>query len=186
MQKKEKISIAVRTGGHQYSGFSSTSKNNIQLDLSEAFKCFNYDIKNNLLKVGVSYSLLDFDKKMEKYGLFLPHGICGYLYVGGHVQTGGYGLWINSFSIMSDNIYSFEIIKADSQKEIVTKKSNPDLYFAILGCNPGCYGILTNITFIPFHDKNYPYSCGLYAITLYNKDIFNKLIKFVVNMEKKS
>ena len=36
--KSQKIAVAIRTGGHQYCGASSTSAPNIQLDLKRTFR----------------------------------------------------------------------------------------------------------------------------------------------------
>ena len=84
--------IAVRTGGHQYSGHSSTSGENIQVDVSRTFanesEDFIYEESSNLLKVGVSFSLLKMNTLMAARGMFVPTGICSHVHLGGHVQTG--------------------------------------------------------------------------------------------------
>ena len=60
---EKKLGIAVRTGGHQYCGYSSTSGTNIQLDLSDTFQSldedFQYFREANLIRLGVSFALTE-------------------------------------------------------------------------------------------------------------------------------
>src|SRR5690606_36648880 len=93
------IAIAVRTGGHAYTGTSSTTSNNIQLDLSEAYNDWDYDAKTGLLRVGISHSLQELNTKLREKGLFMPTGQCYDVHVGGHAQTGGYGQLSRSFGL---------------------------------------------------------------------------------------
>ena len=86
--KETNIGIAVRTGGHQYSGASSTSGDNIQLDLSDTFNDFTYDADRNLVHAGISFSLLEMNNRLRERGLFVPHGQCLHVHLGGHVQSG--------------------------------------------------------------------------------------------------
>ena len=82
--KKNRVGVAVRTGGHQYSGkflvnflfqenlfrlslsgASSTSGENILVDLSDTFQDpeadFQYVEETNMLRVGISFSLKEVD-----------------------------------------------------------------------------------------------------------------------------
>ena len=80
------MGIAVRTGGHQYSGASSTSGNNIQLDLSDTFQSvsrdFRYNHETKLLRAGVSFSLLEFNSLLRNRQMFIPHGQCANVHMG--------------------------------------------------------------------------------------------------------
>ena len=110
------VGIAVRTGGHQYMGQSSTSGKNIQLDLSDTFGNdavdFIYIENLNLLRVGVSYSLVEFTHLCIGLKIFVPVGICGGVHLGGHVQTGGEGALVRSFGLLGDYVEGFEIVLA--------------------------------------------------------------------------
>jgi hypothetical protein len=156
------IGVAVRTGGHAYSGTSSTTSNNIQLDLSGAYNEWDYDAQTGLLRLGISYSLLEFNTKLKEAGLFMPTGQCYNVHVGGHAQTGGYGQLARAFGLFGDQVVSFEIFLADGTKKTVAVDSavqaDKDLFFAVLGGGPGNYGIVTHITIRPGKDADHKYS----------------------------
>ena len=87
---KHDFGIAVRSGGHQYSGQSSTRGDNILIDTSDAFEDFKYpsDEDKDLALVGVSLSLDQMNRELREKDLFVPHGQCLHVHLGGHVQTG--------------------------------------------------------------------------------------------------
>nr|CAG8601303.1 4944_t:CDS:2 [Entrophospora candida] len=117
-----KLKIAIRTGGHQYCGASSTGRTNIQLDLSNTYKKFEWNDDKTILEVGISYSLDDFAKKLKNEGRFLPSGQCEYVGLGGHVQTGGYGQLARGFGLLIDYVTDIRIISYDETELKYTAK----------------------------------------------------------------
>ena len=104
------------------------------MDLSATFKDpgkdFQYNEKTNLLKIGISFSLkeviiliirtcnnlnnfMQYYTKMAERKMFTPGGICSNVHLGGHVQTGGYGMLIRSFGLLGDHVEGFDIVLAD-------------------------------------------------------------------------
>jgi FAD/FMN-containing dehydrogenase len=79
--KEKGVAVAIKTGGHQYSGASSTSAPNIQLDLEDSFKgpddraIFRKDDKA-YARTSVSWSLGEFNAWLTENKLFVPHGQC--------------------------------------------------------------------------------------------------------------
>jgi FAD/FMN-containing dehydrogenase len=55
--RQHKVAVAVRTGGHQYSGASSTCGPNLQLDLSRTYRDIAW-LDDRTLEVGISISLI--------------------------------------------------------------------------------------------------------------------------------
>lgn len=184
--------IAIRTGGHAYSGTSSTDSSNIQLDLSNAYKDWSYEAQSGLLRVGLSFSLLEFNTKLQEAGLFMPTGQCYNVHVGGHVQTGGYGQLCRAFGLFSDQIVSFEVLLADCTKRTVCVDSelpaDKDLVFAFLGGGPGNYGIMTHVTIRPLKDSDHQYSRAFKKVIPYDPkfehNVLAQLFKLVQEWEK--
>lgn len=185
--KARKIAVAIRTGGHQYSGASSTGGSNIQLDLSETFRgpddraIFENDGRS-FVRTSVSWNLGEFNAWLGQHQVFVPHGQCTHVHLGGHVQTGGYGQLGRSFGLLGDHVISLEIIDDEGNSKEVTKTSDPDLFWALLGGSPGNLGVLTHFTLEVHHDSDYDGSRGLKAIFLYNRETLKRLLDILVEM----
>jgi hypothetical protein len=186
--KKNNVAIAVRTGGHQYSGASSAGGDNIQLDLSRTYLEYEWHDDTSLLRIGISWGLTELATKMSMAGLFVPHGVCGDVHLGGHMQTGGWGMRQRGFGLLGDHVQSFEIITADGNKRTVQRNAqtpdDKDLFYAVLGGSPGNFGVLTHVTLRVHRDSDHPDSRALYAVYLYSKPVLAAVSSVVAEMSE--
>lgn len=187
--RENKLSIAVRSGGHHYWGHSSTSGNNIQLDMS-GFTQFSYDSIRGMVTCGVGVQLGDLAKKLAQLGMFVPHGQCARVCVGGHVQSGGFSPHIGrSFGLFHDQVEEFRIITADSKVRNVTKpraddpdEFNDELWYAVLGSSPGSFGVLVYVIFKPFLDCNHSNSRAQTYYMTYTKEAYTEVLSFITEL----
>jgi len=187
--KAQKIAVAVRTGGHQYCGASSTLAPNIQLDLRSSFqspddrKLFtSQDGKTTYARTSVSWSLGDFNAWMGKNGVFVPHGQCVNVHLGGHVQTGGYGQLGRSFGLLGDHVVSIEYVDHSGAFKEATRSSDPEMFHAFLGGSPGNIGVITHFTIEVHRDKDYVGSRGLKALYWYEPKTLQRLLTLLATM----
>ena len=185
--RAENKAIAIRSGGHQYSGASSTGPSNIQLDLRSTFRSPN-DLAyfengpKSYVRASVSHSLGEFNAYLGSHHVFVPHGQCVEVHVGGHVQTGGYGQLGRSFGLLGDHVTSLEIIDYDGQEKEITKSQDPELFFAWLGGSPGNLGVLTHFTIEVHRDSDYVGSMGIRILHLYDTTQLKKLFTQLAEM----
>ena len=155
---------------------------------------FEWNNATGLLRVGVSFALIDFNARLSALGLFVPHGQCSHVRLGGHFQTGGYGQLARSFGLFGDHVVGFEIIMADGVRRTVMRDSpetaaadgsavsDRDLFFAVLGGSPGNFGVITHLHLRPLRDKDYPSSRGLKILLHYSRDVVEKLLVLLSEM----
>lgn len=185
--KSQNVAVAIRTGGHQYSGASSTSSPNIQLDLKMTFRgpddrtIIETD-EMTLVRTSVSWSLGEFNAYLTKHKVFVPHGQCTEVHLGGHVQTGGYGQLARSFGLLGDHVLSLEIVNHEGESIEITKTTDPELFYAFLGGSPGNLGVLTHFTIEVHRDSDYQGSRGLKALYWYNPTTLKRLLDILVEM----
>src|SRR5207237_3938654 len=68
------------------------------------------------------------------------------------------------FGLFGDHVLSLEIVDHDGNSKEVTKATNPELFYAILGGSPGNFGVLTHFTIEVHRDSDYNGSRGLKEI----------------------
>jgi FAD binding domain len=186
--KSQKIAVAIRTGGHQYSGASSTKAPNIQLDLKKTFRNEDdrrfYETADGkaFVRTSVSWSLGAFNEYLKKNAVFVPHGQCINVHLGGHVQTGGYGQLGRSFGLFGDHVISLEVVDHEGTFKEVTRKSDPELFHAILGGSPGNLCVITHFTLSVHRDKDYKGSRGVKSIYWYKRQTLENLLDILVEM----
>ena len=190
--------ISVMSGGHQYSGACSTHGNGIQLNLKSTYKGPQDlvilpplpppDSNRPLVYASVSQSLGDFNTFLRNNHFFVPHGQCTDVRLGGHAQTGGYGQLARAFGLLGDHIWGIRMINYDGEIQEVTKASDAELFYAILGGSPGNFGVITHYTIEAHRDVDHdfpesgPRPHGLKGIWLYNRTVLELLLNEVAAM----
>lgn len=180
--------IAIRSGGHQYSGASSTGPNGIQLDLNPTFRRPKLDLQllpdhendKVYIRSSVSWTLSEFYDFLLDNGVFVPTGQCATVCLGGHVQTGGYGMLARSFGLLGDYIVELEIVDHNGDVVKVDKATHPDLFYGFLGGSPGNMGVLTHFKVEVQEDRKHENSKGLWKAFLYREDTLKSLLDILV------
>ncbi|WYZ40939.1 hypothetical protein EsH8_IV_001280 [Colletotrichum jinshuiense] len=197
--RNNNVAVAVKSGGHQYSGASSTGGKNIQIDLTNTYKDLMVLRPKDpiagdraLVYVGVSNHIMDFNAYLKHNKLFVPTGQCAYVSVGGHGQTGGYGQLGRSFGLFGDHIKTIRLVCQDGIIRDVTRASDPELFYAILGGSPGNFGIITHYIVEVYRSKSYVGSVvgpnnfkgphGIKALWIYSREVLTKLLTTVAKM----
>ena len=117
----------------------------------------------------------------------MPYAQCAYVRLGGHGQTGGYGQLGRSFGLLGDHIWGIRMIDSDGKIQEVTKASNKELFYAILGVSPGNFGIITHYTIQVYRDADHNFPGGLgphgfKGVWLYNEKVVKLLLNEVAAM----
>lgn len=190
--RENQLSVVIRTGGNAYNGSSSCAGDAIQLDLREAYRDWAYCEASGTVRLGVSFSLKEVYERLRRiettpgHALFIPCGQCFAVNVGGHAQTGGYGMLSRAFGLFSDHIVSAEIITADGETRIIApdarENEDRELFRAVFGGGPGCFGIVTHLTIRPLRDEDYLDSRSYRVIIPYAKGQDRWLMKALLEL----
>lgn len=179
--KSTGLALVPRSGGHQYSGLSSGGKDTLVLamDFFSEIDPSTIDGKPHMT-IGVGTVLDHISTALADAHVFCPHGQCPTVAMGGHAQSGGYGLIIRGFGLLQDYIHSFRIVLADGTYPTIVRPNsgpdvqpvhpdNDDIFFAVLGGGPGSWGVLTHVTTEVITDAERPGSGGVQGFMSCNK-----------------
>jgi len=159
--------VSVRSGGHSYLGTSScdSSKSQcLQIDVTglNHMELLLPNDNQHQVRVGPGNRLKEVAQFLHEHGQFLPTGECPGVALGGHMQTGGFGLFTRHFGPFVNRVEQFRIVLADGQvHEIVTpipnqtSSHNDDVFYAVLGGASGSWGVVTDMVLNTIRDEDY-------------------------------
>ncbi|KAI6767713.1 hypothetical protein HG530_005722 [Fusarium avenaceum] len=182
---KNKVSIAIKSGGHQYSGASSCGGNNVQLDLSNTYKDMRIIDKPTIP--------VPDDRVLVFAGGSVPMCVS--------VVTARPEVMANSVAasaLLGDHITDIRMINNEGEVLHVNKDNHPDLFYAVRGGSPGNFGVVTHYHIMAYKAKSYmgientiqtpkgPQKFqgprGIKAFWLYNEKTLKNLLDIVAAM----
>ncbi|KAK3174047.1 hypothetical protein OEA41_001291 [Lepraria neglecta] len=87
-----------------------------------------------------------------------------------------------SFGLFGDHVLLLEIVDHEGNFKEITKATDPELFYAILGGSPGNLGVLTHFTIEVHRDSDYQGSRGLKALYWYDPTTLKRLLDSLVDM----
>ncbi|XP_004505014.1 berberine bridge enzyme-like 17 [Cicer arietinum] len=141
--KSNNIQIRIRSGGHDYEGYSYVS--DVPFIILDMFLIngINIDKHNKVAWVESGATLGKLYYTIGKTSNFFgfPAGVCFSLGIGGHFSGGGYGNLMRKFGLSVDNIVDAKIV--DVNGNILDRKAmGEDLFWAITGGGGASFGVI--------------------------------------------
>ncbi|MFE3441746.1 FAD-binding oxidoreductase [Nocardia sp. NPDC059180] len=142
--KNHDLEIAVRGGGHAFSG-SSVVDDGLMINLS-GMNHVAVDPEAERAKVGGGATMADMDAGTQAHGMAVPGGVISHTGVGGLTLGGGMGWLTHSFGLAIDNLVGAQVVLADGSIERASEKENSDLFWALRG-GGGNFGVVTEFEY---------------------------------------
>lgn len=138
--RSNRLSFAIRSGGHSYEGFSQSS--DVVIDL-RGLNGIAIDKTAGTVTVGSGLSLYQIYQALAAKGLALQAGSCPTVGISGHLTGGGHGFLARSHGLTCDSLQQVTIIDAQARTLQASSTSEGDLYWACRGGGGGSFGIAT-------------------------------------------
>ncbi|WP_042445725.1 FAD-binding oxidoreductase [Azospirillum sp. B510] len=142
--KEQAMPFAVRSGGHNYAGFSTTPGLLIDMTLMAGAEPVTGSDGLVTVQGGTLNSLVY--KQMERLGRTITHGRCDSVGAAGFLLGGGIGFNMRKFGMASDLLRATELVTADGSHVKADGNTESALYWACRGGAGGNFGINTSFT----------------------------------------
>ncbi|KAG8906564.1 hypothetical protein FRB99_006678, partial [Tulasnella sp. 403] len=127
---QNKLSIGVRSGGHNTSISSSSDGLLIDLRLMRGVKV---DKTNMVVRIQGGATIDDIDTGCAAQGVSTVGGDCSTVGIGGFATGGGINYQQGMHGLAVDNVVEATVVLANGQIVTANEAENPDLYWAIRG-----------------------------------------------------
>lgn len=142
---KNKLQIRIRSGGHNYEGYS-TGDGVAVIDISKMDSAkINYAENTVIVQGGIKNTKLY--NYISSQGYPFPGGTCPTVGVSGFTLGGGWGYSTRKFGLGCDSLLEIEIVNYKGHVIKANKYSNKELFWAVKGAGGGNFGVITSMTF---------------------------------------
>lgn len=143
--REKGIRLRIRSGGHNYEGYS-IGTGNLVIDTTSMndIKVNNVD---DTVEVQAGTRLLPLYENLYKYGYTFPGGTCPSVAISGLVLGGGIGLSARYLGLTADSLIEAEMIDAGGNRLTANSHCNSELFWALRGAGGGNFGVVTNYKF---------------------------------------
>ena len=138
------VPLAIRSGGHSYGGYSTTT--GLVIDVSR-MNAVTVDETAGTAIIGAGTRLIDVYSTLARHGMALPAGSCPTVGIGGLTQGGGVGFLSRKFGLTIDNLQAAQVVLADGRVLTCDSTHEADLFWALRGGGGGNFGVVTSFTF---------------------------------------
>jgi FAD/FMN-containing dehydrogenase len=141
--REHRLPIAVRGGGHNYAGLSTTT--GLVIDLSQLSSV--RVASGGTMTVGGAATNADVLDATRGGAWLLPGGTCLSVGVGGLVLGGGIGYHSRWAGLTSDHLRSARVVTANGEVVTASADEHADLFWALRGGTGGTFGVCTEFEF---------------------------------------
>lgn len=147
------VPFRIRSGGHQYSGWSSI-QDGIILSLSRLNALeieFPANVSENrraVVTMGPAVRVMDvLTKVFRPYKYASTFGWCTSVSEGGYTLGGGNGALARKLGLGLDNVFEMRIVLSNGTVLVTSHSQNPDLFWALRGAGQNSFGVVTQLKY---------------------------------------
>jgi FAD binding domain/Berberine and berberine like len=148
--RKYSLPIALRSGGHNYPGYSAGGAPGTGVNPSLVIDTREMNaitFAGNQVTVGAGASLAEVYNAVGSRGRALAGGSCATVGISGLTLGGGVGVLVRAYGLTCDSLTEVTIVTADGEVHTANADTDSDLFWACRGGGGGHLGVVTSLTF---------------------------------------
>lgn len=151
--RDNRISPALRSGGHSYTGWSAGGGDDTGVPPSLVIDCRalnGIQLTGTRVTAGAGVPLVRLYSALAAKGRAVAAGSCPTVAVAGLTLGGGVGVLTRAHGLTCDALVAAQVVTADGRVRTVDAEHDPDLFWALRGGGGGHLGVVTSLTLQTF------------------------------------